>query len=384
VGSLDARFDLARFNVERTSKHPRISRIVIFAPTQLLESEGQRGTNLAFEFARVGIPVVFCYYRWERSLWTVQERIEEGILQYPMDVAVGRPAELFPPSSSLPSIALFEFPHPHLFRVAATAHASGWVTVYDAIDDWEGFCRAGQAPWYDREFERHMARTSDLVLAVNRRLVEHMSDLGRSGAHLVPNGVPAGMGEAQTPRALRRGDVTVGYFGHLSSSWFDWDLVLAAARARPAWKWYIIGYGGERIRPDLPENVALIGKVRQSDLSAYAANWDVGIIPFRRGRVAAGADAIKLYEYMAMGLPAVVVGAPLPVMPDGLALEAHGLQDFLRALEVAARTKSERKEDRFEFAAASSWSARAAAIFHLIESGAQRVGEKLSMFGELP
>jgi len=380
-GVLDARLALMQFGAQAVSLHPTISSVVFFSATQLIESEGQRPTNLAFEFAKAGIPVVFCNWRWDKTPWTVQDRLTEGILQFPMDLAVHGPSQLFRRCFRRPGVVVFEFPHPDLFHVAATAHASGWVTVYDVIDDWDGFHSVQQASWYEQGFEQHLLVTSDLVLGVNDTLIERIRGLGRAEVDLVPNGLPSSIGRVRLPRVLPRGELTVGYFGHLTSSWFDWDLVIGAAKARPEWVWHIIGYGADRDLTNLPQNVILMGKVKQEDLASYAANWDVGLIPFKKGRLASGADAIKLYEYMAMGLPVVAVGAPVPATAAGLALEASSGTELILTIEAAASTKERLKEARLSFAAKSSWRSRSDQILDLIESRAQRIGEKLSLFG---
>jgi polysaccharide pyruvyl transferase CsaB len=378
---LDARLALMQFGARAASRHPAIASVVLFSATQLIESEGQRPTNLALEFAKVGIPVVFCNWRWDKTPWTVQDRIADGILQFPMDLAVDGPSELFRRSFGKPGVVIFEFPHPDLFHVAATAHASGWVTIYDVIDDWDGFHDVRQAAWYEQGFEQHLLVTSDLVLGVNDTIVRRIRGLGRANVDLVPNGLPSGIGRVRLPRVLPQGELTVGYFGHLTSSWFDWDLVLGAAKARPEWVWHIIGYGADREVTNLPPNMILMGKVKQEDLASYAANWDVGVIPFKKGRLASGADAIKLYEYMAMGLPVVAVGAPVPATAAGLALEASNCIELILRIEAAASTKESLKEARLSFAAKSSWRSRSDQILGLIESRAQRIGEKLSLFG---
>jgi polysaccharide pyruvyl transferase CsaB len=380
AGIQDAGLALGQFGARAVSRHPAIPSVVIFSATQLIESEGQRPTNLALEFARAGIPVVFCSWRWDKTPWTVQDRIAEGILQFPMDLAIQAPSDLFRRSFAQPGVVIFEFPHPDLFHIAATAHASGWVTVYDVIDDWEGFHQVRQAAWYHQGFEQHLSVTSDLVLAVNEALIQQTQAFGRAEVDLVPNGLPSGIGRVRRALALPRGKLTVGYFGHLSASWFDWDLIVGAARSRPEWSWHIIGYGADRALSNLPENLILMGKVKQADLASYAANWDVGLIPFRKGRLSAGSDTIKLYEYMAMGLPVVTVGAPVPATATGLALEASNSAELITMIEAAAATKEGLKVARLSFAAKSSWRSRSEQIIGLIESRAQRIGEKVSMF----
>ncbi|HSG38460.1 MAG TPA: polysaccharide pyruvyl transferase family protein, partial [Thermoanaerobaculia bacterium] len=59
----DPRGDLVRFE-DRVRESGADTVVAFFSATQLIESEGQRPTQLALELARRGIPVVFCYWRW--------------------------------------------------------------------------------------------------------------------------------------------------------------------------------------------------------------------------------------------------------------------------------------------------------------------------------
>ena len=50
----------------------------------------------------------------------------------------------------------------------------------------------------------------------------------------------------------------VGYFGHLTASWFDWDSLIEIAKSRPKYHFEIIGHSA----PDdleLPKNIDLMG-----------------------------------------------------------------------------------------------------------------------------
>ena len=95
--------------------------VAIFSGTQLLESEGQRPTQLALALARGGVPVVFVYWRWWDNEWRPQDRLEEGIVQIPIDVVTRRPETLTAAFEGLERIALFEFPHPGFFETLAGA-----------------------------------------------------------------------------------------------------------------------------------------------------------------------------------------------------------------------------------------------------------------------
>ncbi len=379
----DPRAELLHFEARvRAAGSPQV--VAIFSGTQLLESEGQRPTQLALALARRGTPVVFVYWRWWDNEWRPQDRLEEGIVQIPIDVVTRRPEMLTGAFEGLERIALFEFPHPSFFETLAAASSAGWITVYDAIDDWEEFHRVGQAVWFDEEFERHLINACDAVFAINETLASRVRALGGPGVELLGNGLKSGIAEVREPRPLARGEVTVGYFGYLAGAWFDWELIAGAARHCPAWRFYLIGYGGSPEGTALPANVELLGKQPQADLAAFAANWDVAVIPFKPDRLAAGADPIKTYEYLAMGLPVVVTGVPPPVGAEHLVERAEGVEDFLQAIERAAHRSPEEAAARRDFAAGCTWDHRLEALLAALASGCQRVAEKRALFEERP
>jgi glycosyltransferase involved in cell wall biosynthesis len=287
--------------------------------------------------------------------------------------------------AGLERIALFEFPHPGFFETVAAANSAGWLTVYDVLDDWEEFHRVGQAIWYDEEFERHLIDACDAVFAINESLAARVRGLGGPRVELLGNGLKTGIAEIREPRPLARGEVTVGYFGYLAGAWFDWELIAGAARRRPAWRFYLIGYGGSPEGIDLPANVEQLGKQPQPDLAAFATNWDVAVIPFKPDRLAAGADPIKTYEYLAMGLPVVVTGVPAPAGAEELVDRVEGVEGFLAAIErAAARRDPAEIAARRAFAAGSTWDHRLESLLASLAAGCQRVTEKRALFEERP
>jgi polysaccharide pyruvyl transferase CsaB len=380
----DPRADLLRFEDQvRRSGARRV--VAIFSATQLLESEGQRPTQLALTLARQGIPVVFVYWRWWDTEWCPQDRLDEGIVQIPIDIVAQRPETVTGAFAGMERIALFEFPWPGFFETLAAANSSGWITVYDVLDDWEEFHRVGQAIWYDEEFERHMIDATDATFAINEFLAGRIRELGGTAVEIVGNGLKPGLEVVREPRPLDRGEVTVGYFGYLAGAWFDWELIAEAARRRPAWRFYLIGYGGSPEGVRLPDTVHLLGKQPQRDLAAYAANWDVAVIPFKPDRLAAGADPIKTYEYLAMGLPVVATGVHPPAGGESFVTRAEGAEEFVRALESAAARKDPGEvEARRAFAASCTWDHRLDTLLASVEQGRQRIREKRALFSTRP
>jgi glycosyltransferase involved in cell wall biosynthesis len=371
--------ELARFEAQVRKAR---TVVVIFSTTKLLENEGQRPTQIALELARRRIPAVFLYWRWRSTDWCPQDRLAEGIFQLPIDVVTDNPDEIFGRFRKQERIALFGFPHPSFFESLATANAAGWLTVYDVHDDWEEFHRVGQATWWEGVFERHFIASSDAVFAINGLLAQHIRDLGGKAVEVNPNGLRPEIARVDAPRLLERGEVTVGYFGYLAGAWFDWELVAAAAMAKPTWRFYLIGYGGEPQGFRLPRNVVLLGKKPYRELASYAANWDVAIIPFKPDRLAAGADPIKTYEYLALGLPVVATGVFAPPGSESYVRRAEGLEAFLNASESAARqSRPEDIEARKAYAAEQTWAQRVDSLLASLRQGRQQVSLKKSLIG---
>ncbi|MCU0292655.1 MAG: polysaccharide pyruvyl transferase family protein [Thermoanaerobaculaceae bacterium] len=379
VGQVDPWHELATF--EDAAAGGAAGRVVaIFSATKLDRSEGQRPTQLAIEMASRGITVVFAYWRWWPDEWCQQDWADRGIVQIPIDVVVSDPARFFAAFPGFDRTVLFEFPHPDFFAPVAAAHGAGWSVGYDVLDDWEEFHRVGQAIWYDQTFERHLLHSSDGVFTINRVLADHVRALGRREVEVVGNGVRLDIAVAHEPCSLERGEVTVGYFGYLAGAWFDWDLLAAAAGLRPTWRFYLIGYAGDPDAHHVRPNIHLLGKMPQFQLASHAAIWDVAVVPFKRERLARGADPIKTYEYLAMGLPVVVTGVGAPAGAEHLVLEADTPESFVARCEEAARTRGSGEAARRGFAEGCTWAHRVDAILESVAAGHQQFGEKRALF----
>ena len=164
---------------------------------------------------------------------------------------------------------------------------------------------------------------------------------------------------------MKRGEVTLGYFGYLADAWFDWHLIREVAIRKPTWQFHLIGYGGEwPFSEPLPENLSLLGRRPQAEL---AANWDIGIVPFKDGLVAADADPIKTYEYLAMSLPVVATGVSAPLGGEKFVKVACGVEDFIEQVVLAVEDSAEIRSNALAFTARSTWSSRVDSLLDLID-----------------
>lgn len=292
-------------------QHTRIA--IIPCGFEFDELVNQRPINAAKCFAAAGYFVVFVAWQWRRE--DVLARgcgpVWPGVHQVPlfefMDVAALLPAG---PAQAL---YLLTLPAPPLVALVPLLRSRGFAVVYDIMDEWEAFARAGQAPWYEADVERALVLQADAVTAVAPSLVRKFADL-RTDIACIGNGFsPALLGLEQRGVAGTRAGPgqRVGYVGHLTDAWFDWSLVLELATAHPHIDFDIIGYGEpEWVRQPAarPPNLHLVGKVAPQQLHEYVSTWQAGLIPFVEGPLAQAVDPIKIYEYLYFGLPTFVTG----------------------------------------------------------------------------
>jgi glycosyltransferase involved in cell wall biosynthesis len=258
-------------------------------------------------------------------------------------------------------------------------NARGWVTLYDCRDDWEEFGKVMPLPWYSPAAERHILSNTDATFCVSSTLVEKMRSWGGVGVHLSPNAYDPAFRSADYVRRPSERAV-VGYFGHLTDRWFDYPSLVEIARRRPEYLFEIVGDGAPN-GLDLPPNVVLLGPKRHSEIGHLAARWRVGIIPFRVGKLADAVDPIKIYEYLALGLP--VVSFRMPQIADyPYTTTVESPEAFAAALDRAISTRVDPARTR-SFLEASTWTARAAQILS-IEAEVRRAApyEKTLSSGE--
>ena len=233
----------------------------------------------------------------------------------------------------------------------------------------------GDFPDTPRSFaaiEAETCRRAGLVVATARALVTRAKALGARRVLYLPNACepepfetrsapPAGVG-APAAEIEGAGRPCAIYAGALES-WFDAALVRDTARLLPRWSFVLVGPARARLREieGLP-NLRLLGPRPYASLPALFAGADAGIVPFRLTPMTHAIHPIKVYEYLAAGLP--VVSTPMQetaAMGAPIALAA-GAEEFARALEAARQSGPAARIERQGYARRNSWDARYAAL----------------------
>src|ERR1017187_3697036 len=328
----------------------------------------QRPISCARYLADHGYTVLYVAWQWfpEEEVPHAWEEVYPHVFHLPLYGFQGS-IESIAAASYAKGSYLCTLPSPGLVEVVRPLRAAGYHIHYDIMDDWEEFHRGGEAPWFSAGVEREMVILADTVTAVSDKLAQKFDHL-RSDIAVVRNGYqPSALAcdqfiAAHTPLGSPK---VVGYFGHFSDAWFDWDTLIYAAQKLPGVEFELIGWGisePTRMRLSQLPNIRLPGIVPQNELHRYARNWWAGMIPFQPSAVSAAVDPLKIYEYLHLGLPTVVTGIS-GIASYPLVQFAEDRESFVAALgQITNRPDEQRLSEVAEFLKACVWEGRFARL----------------------
>lgn len=220
---------------------------------------------------------------------------------------------------------------------------------------------------------------ADLVFATARSLMEVRRKDGVK-IEYAPNGVDYRIfARASAPDTTIPDELDslpkprIGYLGNISAA-LDLQLLEALARSNPDWSFVLIGPVDRTAEEMLGglhacANVHLLGRKRREALAGYLKGLDVGLIPYRRNEVNRHRNPLKLWEYLAAGLP--VVATPLFEL-DGLGdlvWVGEGVGGFELAITAAMRDHTGVRKGRGrELARDHSWERLTSRMLHAVHS----------------
>ncbi|MGC5225263.1 glycosyltransferase [Micromonospora sp. DT81.3] len=239
-----------------------------------------------------------------------------------------------------------------------------WVrqTTFFARDDWlSSPSRSEYWPAF-REAYARIAASGRSVAAVSSQIIERINPTGLH--EVVPNGVepaewlqaqpaePAWLAKIPRPRAI--------YVGTLDSR-LDVDGIATLARARPDLHTVLLG--------PLPDplyirkiaglsNVHVHPSVGRAELVATLRNTDLCLVAHRRTALTEAMSPLKLYEYLAAGIPVLSIDLPPVRDISDRVLLVNSVADFVDVTDTALALGRAAEEDRKAFVTNNSWAAR--------------------------
>jgi len=227
--------------------------------------------------------------------------------------------------------------------------------------------------------EKEMAARVDGLIVVSKRLYESKRQ-PNPNTYLIPNGAnfqvySAALSDPWAPEELRAiPQPRLGYIGLISSK-IDLEMLRDLAAAHPEWS--LVFLGDARVANQLETwealialpNVHYLKQVKGTQVPYYVKGFDVGLMPYVQNRHADYISPMKLYDYLAAGVPVASLDFPAAREFGQHIHLARGPADFAQAVREALSDNSpERFRARRELAAQHSWEARIEQISEVIET----------------
>jgi glycosyltransferase involved in cell wall biosynthesis len=221
--------------------------------------------------------------------------------------------------------------------------------------------------------ERRFAARADLVLAsapaLERRMralssnvlfAPNVADTARFATALSPGPIDPAIAALPEPRIV--------FVGAIVGKKLDFDLLVAIATERPQWSLALVGPVGlgdpstdVSALGALP-NVHLLGGRRYDQLPDVLRGAAAALIPYRSTPLTASIFPMKVYEYLAAGVPVIATTLPALAGMSEIAV-ADGPRATIAAIEQAmAQDSPKAREARSAAAQSHSWDTRLAEI----------------------
>lgn len=136
----------------------------------------------------------------------------------------------------------------------------------------------------------------------------------------------------------------IGYYGAIAP-WIDYEMLNTLAKKRSDLEFVYIGidYGDALKNLELLPNVHYLGPKDYSDLPKYSLFFDTAIIPFVRGDIAKATSPVKLFEYMAAGVPTVCTRDLLECRGYDFIFMSKDNAEFEKNIDKAIKSKKTEK-----------------------------------------
>lgn len=275
----------------------------------------QRPHHLARELARHGYLYFFCIPVSSQERVLTFEEVEPGCFITPyFELLADLPGKI---------IHIYSTDNFHRLPWIRSRLVQGDHVLYEYVDEIHEDISGRHIPQYVWDKHNYLMRNEEVVcIATADKLYQEVRKMRSYNYALVTNGVDIAhfsvkRDECLVPPEMQdvisKGKPVIGYFGALAK-WFDYDLLANLAVRRPGYAIVLIGpdYDGSLHGHHIWKlpNVSLIGAVDYKLLPRFACWFDVATIPFRINEITESTSPIKLFEYMALGLPIVTTDMP--------------------------------------------------------------------------
>lgn len=231
--------------------------------------------------------------------------------------------------------------------------------VFRVMDDHSGFPGAGKNQQKSAEY---IAAKADVVVYSARELESYVYEMKPFRTAYVPNGVDYhsfSFSSEEKKGPIETIPQPIAVYAGAMSEWFDFKLMRYAAKKLPDVSFVLIG-PDQIARKQLKDlkNIYLTGPIPHHRLKMYLHHAKVGLIPFNvkaYPQLINGVNPLKLYEYMACGLPVVSVDWREIRRLDSPAVLCSSFEEFITALKQLLENPPHSKTKFYEFSLEHDW-----------------------------
>lgn len=227
--------------------------------------------------------------------------------------------------------------------------------IHDATSAFSGFSKGL------KQVEGKIAQSVDSVVYSAKTLEKYVKDLSPNNIFYMPNGVNCEFftnGSHNIPQEYKEITSPIAVYVGTLGEWFDFELFNSVAQSLPDVAFVLIGpdtLAREKVRP--LSNVHIIGSKKHQELPQYLHNANVGIIPFdvlNHAELIGSVNPLKLYEYMACGLPVVSMNWEELRLINSPAILCNTTSEFSSAVKKSIEEETD-KSLYIEYAKKHDW-----------------------------
>ena len=254
---------------------------------------------------------------------------------------------------------------------------SAALLVYHVVDDYAAY--AGSNSYRTAQLEKKMWSLVDAGIVTSKKLYEAKRHF-KGHTYLVPNGVnyrayAGALADPYLPEDLR--DIQgprLGYIGLIGDR-LNLNMIKQLAQDHPEWSLVFLGEVKLvqqveiwRALQAMP-NVHYLGQVDVSKVPYYVKGFQVGLMPYTQNQESEHMNPLKLFDYLAAGLPIAAIDIPAAREFTQYIHLADSPGNFAQAVRAALTDMApERCMARRRIAAQHTWEARAEQISNLLEA----------------
>ena len=228
--------------------------------------------------------------------------------------------------------------------------------VFDAVDNW------AEHPSYTKLIKKQtilnnyktISEKAQVIFTVSEHMQNLFKDFGRTkDVYWVPNGVDYDHfnNPDLTDKPNQISEITkpiIGYLGTIEER-IDFELLAKIAEKNPDKELVLCGPVWPSVKDSAERtlnkfsNVRWLGRIAYNDVPSYLRRFNVAIIPHKLNHFVDSMNPMKLYDYLACGLPIVTTnGAGVELFNDKIYI-AKDSNDFLTLINRALAEDSDEK-----------------------------------------